>query len=217
MIARVSDLRLDPAQIDDGVRRVREDLIPVFGRLDGAVRARWMVSPETGDVLAITVWADEDAMYAAATALASVRDDVVGELHATPRATQVHDVQTIREAGNGAQVTDAWTRVLRIDRARGNATAPDIANAVAGTVDVVEEEHLADWWSIDTFTGTGLRMATWADRTRASEPTGDAALHRWLEEALGWTVSSVDVYLTIDAVFAAGAIAEPDQASSSTS
>ncbi len=217
MIARVSDLRLDPAQIDDGVRRVHEDLVPALGRVPGVERARWMVSPDTGDVLAITGWVDEESMYAAASALAAVRDEVVGELHATPRAAQIHDLQHVEQRSVPPGDSEHWTRVHRLQRL-GDPAGDDIRELLLAAVGELEpaEGYVSDWWSVDTLGGNGLRMTSWSTPEQARKADADEDMRRRIEE-FGWTVSSVDVFLTVEACFAGEALDGAGQASSSTS
>jgi quinol monooxygenase YgiN len=74
MYVRTSEVRGDPARIDDGMRMVREEIFPAVTEMDGCVGMSLLVDRETGRCIATTAWESEDAMRASADTVRPMRD-----------------------------------------------------------------------------------------------------------------------------------------------
>ena len=73
MFVRTSEVRADPAKIDDGIAVVRDEIFPVVSEMDGCVGMSLLVSRESGLCIATTAWQSEDAMSASADRVMSLR------------------------------------------------------------------------------------------------------------------------------------------------
>lgn len=198
MIARVSQLRIDPARVDEAVGVVRSELVPAVMETTGAVDGRWMVAPETGEVLTVVRWDDAEAMFAAAADLAGVRDTLVRRLRATPVSMQVHEVVGVVIEAPLDPGVDAWSRVVRL----GGLTESGMSDGAA-LFRVVVDEHqgkpgfLSAHWSGDPTTGSGLGLSTWTTEAAAGDDVTAVALRDEVARALGATVVAVGRYLTV--------------------
>ena len=60
MLARVHKLSTTAEQYEDGLKLVREDLLPWARDCDGYCGAVGLVNRETGEALLVTLWSDEN-------------------------------------------------------------------------------------------------------------------------------------------------------------
>lgn len=74
MFIRTTEVRGDPADIDDGLRLIREEIFPAVSAMDGCIGMSMLVDRETGRCLTTTAWSSEDAMRASAAAVRPLRD-----------------------------------------------------------------------------------------------------------------------------------------------
>lgn len=74
MFLRTTEVRGDPADIDDGIALVREEIFPAVSAMDGCVGMSMLVDRETGRCLTTTAWSSEDTMRASAAAVRPLRD-----------------------------------------------------------------------------------------------------------------------------------------------
>ena len=78
MFARVSTLRGAPEQIDDGIRQVRENVLPSVEQMDGYQGGYLLVDRQNGTSISITLWESEEAMRASEEAANQLRSDAAG-------------------------------------------------------------------------------------------------------------------------------------------
>lgn len=64
MYARSTTVQGDPARIEEGIRFVREEVMPAVTGMDGCIGMSMLVNRETGRGIVATSWASEDAMRA---------------------------------------------------------------------------------------------------------------------------------------------------------
>lgn len=74
MFIRTTEVRGDPADIDDGLRLIREEIFPAVSAMDGCIGMSMLVDRQTGRCLTTTAWSSEDAMRASAAAVRPLRD-----------------------------------------------------------------------------------------------------------------------------------------------
>jgi hypothetical protein len=60
MYAQVTRFADSPADLEDGISHVREEVVPITQAHDGA-RGLWLVDRETGERLSVLIFANEDA------------------------------------------------------------------------------------------------------------------------------------------------------------
>lgn len=92
MFARVSTYQGDPAQIDAGLARVREDIIPRVQQLDGFKGLQYLVDRESGKSLSITLWETEDALHASEEAANRLRSESAEASSATVEDVERYEV-----------------------------------------------------------------------------------------------------------------------------
>lgn len=92
MFARVSTYRGDPAQIDTGLARVREDIIPRVQQLDGFKGLQYLVDRESGKSLSITLWETEEALHASEEAANRLRSESAEASSATVEDVERYEV-----------------------------------------------------------------------------------------------------------------------------
>jgi heme-degrading monooxygenase HmoA len=73
MFARVNTLEGTPDRVDDGIRDVRERVIPAVEQMQGYRGFLLMVDRSTGKAIGVTFWESEDAMRASEEEAEQVR------------------------------------------------------------------------------------------------------------------------------------------------
>jgi hypothetical protein len=73
MYARSTSIKGDPARIDEGIRYVRDEVMPAVTGLDGCMGLSMLVNRETGRGIATTSWTSEDAMRATEGQVSALR------------------------------------------------------------------------------------------------------------------------------------------------
>ena len=74
MYIRTTEVKGDPASIDDGLSLVREEIFPAVSAMDGCIGMSMLIDRETGRCVTTTAWSSEDAMRASAAAVRPLRD-----------------------------------------------------------------------------------------------------------------------------------------------
>ena len=74
MYIRTTEVRGDPADIDDGLRLVREEIFPAVTAMDGCVGMSMLIDRQTARCVTTTAWSSEEAMQASAAAVRPLRD-----------------------------------------------------------------------------------------------------------------------------------------------
>jgi len=64
MFARVTTVASPSNLSADTVRHIQEDILPRIEQQAGSQGGLWLMDRQTGKVLAITLWKDEDSMHA---------------------------------------------------------------------------------------------------------------------------------------------------------
>jgi hypothetical protein len=119
VFARSSTFSGDPAGVTDGIAYVRDEVMPMLGEIDGCVGLSMMVDRETGECIATTSWATDDAMRASSDRLTAVRGRLGGMLQA-PASVLEWQIEVMHR--DHATTDGAWCRVtwLRTDHADVN-------------------------------------------------------------------------------------------------
>jgi hypothetical protein len=69
MIMTMAIFEESAAELDEGVRHVREEVVPAFSGAEGLEAAYWLMDRQGGKRLSVMVWRDPDTMAAAMPAL----------------------------------------------------------------------------------------------------------------------------------------------------
>jgi len=78
MFARVSTLQGPPDQVDDGIKAVRERVIPAAKEMRGFKGMLALADRATGKMVGITLWESEDALRESEEAANQLRSDTSG-------------------------------------------------------------------------------------------------------------------------------------------
>ncbi len=65
MILTVATFDESGPELDEGIRHVREEVIPALEGADGLLSGHWVVDRDSGRRLSVMVWRDADAVAAA--------------------------------------------------------------------------------------------------------------------------------------------------------
>ena len=73
MYARVTTLQLDPARVEDAVRRLEQEDVPGFRQLQGFKGFTLLVDRESGKMVGTSFWASREEMEASEEAVRGAR------------------------------------------------------------------------------------------------------------------------------------------------
>jgi hypothetical protein len=99
MHARVSTYRGRSEQIDEGIRRVREDLLPRVQELDGYRGVYLLVDRRSGKSMTVTLWGGEQAMRDSEEAASRLRGDHAEVTGATVGEVERYEVALVDPQG----------------------------------------------------------------------------------------------------------------------
>ena len=75
MFARLSNYQGSPNQVDEGIRNVREQILPRAAELDGFKGAYFLVDRQSDRSVSITLWESEKAMRPSEEAANQLRSE----------------------------------------------------------------------------------------------------------------------------------------------
>lgn len=196
MKATVVLARLEPGRIPDAARAVEEEVAPALCARAGARRGYWMVDRHSGQVLIVTVWADETARRAAAAA-EGARRAVVGErVGLRVLGTQSFDVAGSVDEHLGSAPRVRWVRATWVAHigADQRGVLPQLYHEAVPD-QARTRGFCASYWLVDPLSGAGLGLSMWEgpDELRGSL-TSSRRRRRRFEAVLGCTVDGVHEY-----------------------
>ena len=97
MFARVSTLQGPASEVDEGIRHVREDVLPKVAQMDGYKGAYLLVDRQSGESVSVTLWESEEAMRTSEEAASRLRDDSAGSLGAEIASVKRYEVAVTSE------------------------------------------------------------------------------------------------------------------------
>ena len=117
MYARSTTINGDPANIDAGIRFVRDEVMPMVTAMDGCVGLSLLVDEESGRGIATTSWDTREALDASREKLAAARargGEIIG---GTPEVDEweVAVMHRDHRSADGACCRVAWARPPDID------------------------------------------------------------------------------------------------------
>jgi hypothetical protein len=89
MHALVNHTKSDPAKFDEGVRVVKEKVIPTVKKQAGFKGGYWLFDRKTGKGLAVTLWEGEQAIQSSGGALKQLADEEPGDFQITSERYEV--------------------------------------------------------------------------------------------------------------------------------
>ena len=108
MYARISTLEGSPEHIDEGLREVRENVLPQLQEQDGFKGMAALADRKTGKVLGVTFWESEEALKASEEAAERMREDSAEAMSDTIAGVERYEVGLLEvpSAGPVSGVTD---------------------------------------------------------------------------------------------------------------
>ena len=92
MFARISTLVGSPDQIDEGLRHVREQVLPQISQQDGFKGMIALADRQTGKTLGVTFWESEEALRASEEAADKLREDSAEAMSDTIAGVERYEV-----------------------------------------------------------------------------------------------------------------------------
>jgi quinol monooxygenase YgiN len=74
MFLRTTEIQGDPADIDDGLQLLQDEVFPTVSAMDGCVGMSMLVDRQSGRCVTTTAWSSREAMQASAPAVRPLRD-----------------------------------------------------------------------------------------------------------------------------------------------
>ena len=99
MYARISRLEGSPEQIDDGLRHVRENVLPQLQQQDGFKGMTTLADRQSGTTLGITFWESEEALRASEEAADRLREDSARAMSDTVAGVERYEVGFVEMSG----------------------------------------------------------------------------------------------------------------------
>ena len=96
MHARVTRLKSELARIDDGIRNIKENVVPSAKKLAGFKGGYWLLDRKTGMGFSVTIFESEAALQASEDAAKKIREQA-----ASSGATQITGVERYEVVAQG--------------------------------------------------------------------------------------------------------------------
>ena len=112
MYARTTTVQARPSAIDDGIRVMREDVLPRVQQMEGNVGLSMLADRNSGRCIVTAAWRDENAMHAAADAVRPLRERMA-EVLGAPTTVQEWEIAVLhrrKPADDGACARVSWLR-----------------------------------------------------------------------------------------------------------
>ena len=74
MHARVTRFKGEPARIDEGIRNIKENVVPNAKKLAGFKNGYWLVDRKTGEGFGVTFFESEEALQSSEEAAKKMRE-----------------------------------------------------------------------------------------------------------------------------------------------
>ena len=112
MYARSTTIRGNPQSIEEGIRYVRDEVMPAVQRMDGCIGLSMLADRETGHCIITSSWRDEERMRSSAEGVRGLRERAAQIFGGQP---EVHEWELglwepAREAPDDADARVTWTR-----------------------------------------------------------------------------------------------------------
>jgi hypothetical protein len=111
--ARSATIHADPQRIDDGIRIVRDELMPEVMGLDGCVGLSMLCDRESGRCIVTTSWASEPAMRATTETARDLLQETAEAIGSDDISVDEWEVAVMHRAfmaGDGSRARVSWMR-----------------------------------------------------------------------------------------------------------
>ena len=152
MYARTTTVHADPQRIDEGIRYVRDEVMPTVQGMPGCMGLSMLCDRDSGRCIVTTSWDSEETMSASREAVRAMREqatDVMGgrfdvdewEIAVVHRAHAMGDgawarvtYSRLRDTGQADRVIEAWKANIlpRVEQFDGFSSASLLVDRAAG-------------------------------------------------------------------------------------
>lgn len=202
MFAKVVQAHIDPARVADAARAVEDELIPLFLEHPGALHGYWMANRASGEVLAMTCWADLESLDASRASDGEERALVAERIGLRIQVIHTLAVLGVHEHDVVHTPVLRWARVTWVE-----GLAPDLEVPLrAMHREVVDAEarsagFCGSYWLADRATGNGLEVSLWGDLSELRDNEHDSRRRRrWFEKTVGCRIDLVGDYEALGVV-----------------
>jgi heme-degrading monooxygenase HmoA len=191
MYARSTTVQGSPDKVDDGVRYVRDQVMPLVEQMDGCIGLSMLTDRDTGRCIVTTAWESEEAMRASAEGVRSSRAhaaEVLGGGQPEVAEWEMALVHRVRPADAGACTRVIW--------ARRDGGPMDDARDVMRTRILPQVEQIPGFCSVSMLTdpASGRSVTTVTYESRAAMDAANErgqALRAEFSEAVGMEITEV--------------------------
>jgi quinol monooxygenase YgiN len=113
MYARSTTLTADPQRMDDGIRMVRDEIMPAIEGMPGCIGLSMLVDRDSGRCIATTSWDSAEAMAATAERIRDMRQrvqDTMGGRDMSVDEWEVASMHRMHAPGDDACARVTWSR-----------------------------------------------------------------------------------------------------------
>jgi heme-degrading monooxygenase HmoA len=191
MYARSTTVQGSPAKIDEGIRYVRDQVMPLVEQMDGCIGLSMLTDRDTGRCIVTTAWESEEAMRASAEGVRDSRAraaEMLGGGEPEVAEWEMALVHRVRPADAGACTRVIW--------ARRDAGPMDDARDVLRTRILPQVEQIPGFCSVSMLTdpasGRAATAVTYESRAAmdAANERGQA-LRAEFSDAVGMEITEV--------------------------
>ena len=154
--ARTTTVQAQPSAIEEGIRAMREDVLPRVQQMEGNVGLSMLADRSSGRCIVTAAWRDEQAMHDAADAVRPLRERMA-EILGAPTTVQEWEIAVLhrrRPADAGACARVSWLQ-----------TAP---GEVDGAIDVYRTQVLGGLDDLPGFCSASLLVERASGRSVSS-------------------------------------------------
>ena len=112
MYARSTTVRGNPQALDEAIRYVRDEVMPVVHEMDGCIGMSMLCERDTGRCIATTAWQTEEAMHNSESGIHTMRTRMAEMMGGQPEVQEweIAMLHRTREAPEGACARVSWAR-----------------------------------------------------------------------------------------------------------
>lgn len=117
MYARTTIIDADPAQLDEGLTHIRDQILPEVTRMDGCVGMSMLVNRESGHCIATTAWESEAARDNSLEKVRPLRESAEQHLSSGPSEIHLWEVAAVHRdhpVPEGACCRLTWVRATEM-------------------------------------------------------------------------------------------------------
>ena len=176
MYARSTTVHADPQRIDDGIRYVRDEVMPAVQALDDCLGLSMLCDRDSGRCIVTTSWRSEEGMRVSRDRVTAMRDRA-GEVMGGAFDVQEWEIGLVHRAHSAPD--GAWARVTwtRGDPGRMDDMLGTFRSGIAPRLDDLQG-FCSTSLLIDRGSGTAALTAVYADRESMQAAGGDVRAMR---------------------------------------